>query len=56
MYKPLHDKTKQINEYDQEVPQSHTTDQPLAPWGTATEQSQDIKKTIKVKLPAISSP
>ena len=33
--------TQKVNEYDQEIPHSHTSDQP-----TAT-QSQDIRKTIK---------
>ena len=39
------------NEYDQEIPQSHTADQPTAPLGRATthKQSHDIRKTIKVK-------
>ena len=46
-----------VSEYDQEIPQSHTADQPTAPWGRATEhiQSQDIQKTIKAKQPALSS-
>ena len=29
-----------VSEYDQEIPQSHTEDQPTAPWGRATEHSQ----------------
>ena len=24
--------TKKIGEYDQEIPESHTADQPIAPW------------------------
>ena len=37
-----------VSEYDQEIPQSHTTDQPTAPQGRATEnlQLQYICKTI----------
>ena len=40
-----------VSEYDQEIPQSHTADQPPAPWERATEhrQSQDIRRTIKVR-------
>ena len=26
-----------VSEYDEEIPQSHTTDQPTALWGRATE-------------------
>ena len=29
---------KKVSEYDQEIPQSHTADQPTAPQGKATEQ------------------
>ena len=29
--------TQKVNEYDQEIPQSHTTDQPTAPWRRGTE-------------------
>ena len=28
--------SKKESEYDQEIPQSHTADQPTAPWGRAT--------------------
>ena len=28
---------KNESEYDQKIPQSHTADQPTAPWGRATE-------------------
>ena len=28
---------KKLSEYDQEIPQSHTADQPIAPRGIATE-------------------
>ena len=28
---------KKLSEYDQEIPQSHTADQPTAPWGGATD-------------------
>ena len=29
-----------VSEYDQEIPQSNTEDQPKAPWGRATEHLQ----------------
>ena len=46
----VHNK-ENICEYDQEMSQSLTTHQPMAPWGRDTEQLQphDSKKTIKVK-------
>ena len=44
------------SEYDQEIPQSHTAEQPMTPQGRATEQSQDTRKTVKVKQQALSSP
>ena len=28
---------QKVSEYDQEIPQSHTADQPTAPWGRATD-------------------
>ena len=37
------------SEYDQEIPQSQTADKPVASWGRATQQSQDTRKTNKVK-------
>ena len=30
--------TNKVSEYDQEIPQSHTADQIMAPLGRATEQ------------------
>ena len=38
------------NECDQEIPKSHTADQPTAPGGRATEhlQKQDIQKTKQI--------
>ena len=30
-------KFQKVSEYDQEIPQSPTADQPKAPWGRATE-------------------
>ena len=36
---------KIVNEYDQEIPQSQTADNPLAPPGRAAQPSQDTRKT-----------
>ena len=33
------------SEYDQEIPQSQTADNPVAPRGRAAQPSQDIRKT-----------
>ena len=33
------------NEYDQEIPQSQTADNPVAPRGRAAQPSQDTRKT-----------
>ena len=34
------------SEYDQEIPQSQTADNPVAPRGRAAQPSQDTRKTI----------
>ena len=36
---------KIANEYDQEIPQSQTADNPVAPRGRAAQPSQDTRKT-----------
>ena len=36
---------KIVSEYDQEIPQSQTTDNPMAPPGRATQPSGDTRKT-----------
>ena len=36
---------KKVSEYDQEIPQSQTTDNPMAPRGRATQPSIDTGKT-----------
>ena len=36
---------KIISEYDQEIPQSQTADNPVAPRGRAAQPSQDTRKT-----------
>ena len=33
----INDYCKKVSEYDQEMPQSNTADQPTAPWGRVTE-------------------
>ena len=34
-----------VNEYDQEIPQSQTADNPAAPQGRAAQPSGDTRKT-----------
>ena len=34
-----------VSEYDQEIPQSQTADNPMAPRGRAAQPSQDTRKT-----------
>ena len=36
---------KIVNEYDLEIPQSQTADNPVAPWGRAAQPSRDTRKT-----------
>ena len=36
---------KIVTEYDQEIPQSQTADNPMAPRGRATQQSRDTTRT-----------
>ena len=38
---PVTSITKIVSEYDQEIPQSQTADNPVAPRGRATQPSQD---------------
>ena len=47
---------KIVIEYNQEIPQSQTADKPVASWQRVTQQSQDTRKTNKVKQPALSFP
>ena len=37
--------TKIVSEYDQEIPQSQTADNPTAPQGRAAQPSRDTRKT-----------
>ena len=36
---------KIVSEYDQEIPQSQTADNPVAPQGRAAQPSRDTRKT-----------
>ena len=36
---------KKVSEYDQEIPQSQTADNPVAPRGRAAQPSRDTRKT-----------
>ena len=38
-------KAKIVSEYDQEIPQSQTADNPVAPRGRAAQPSRDTRKT-----------
>ena len=37
--------TKIVSEYDQEIPQSQTADNPVAPRGKAAQRSRDTRET-----------
>ena len=39
-------KLKIVSEYDQEIPQSQTADNPVAPRGRAAQPPRDTRKTI----------
>ena len=45
-----------VSEYDQEIPQSQTADNPVAPRGRAAQPPRDTRKTNLAKQPALSSP
>ena len=47
---------KIVNEYDQEIPQLQTADNPVAPLGRAAQPSRDTRKTNLAKQSALSSP
>ena len=47
---------KIVSEYDQEIPQSQTADNPVASRGRAAQPSRDTRKTNYAKQPALSSP
>ena len=41
----IHIHVKILSEYDQEIPLSQIADKPMAPRGSATQQSRDTRKT-----------
>ena len=47
--------SKIVNEYDQEIPQSQTADNPVAPWGRAAQPHEtpgrQIKQSNQLSLP-----
>ena len=47
---------KIVSEYDQEIPQSQTADNPMAPRGRMAQPSRDTRTTNQAKQPALSSP
>ena len=47
---------KIISEYDQEIPQSQTADNPVALRGRDAQSSRDTRRTNKATQPALSSP
>ena len=47
--------SKIVSEYDQEIPQLQTSDNPMALRGRAAQPSQDTRKTNYAKQQALSS-
>ena len=47
-------KSEIVSEYDQEIAQSQTADNPVAPQGRAAQPSQGTRKTNEAKQPALS--
>ena len=47
---------KIVSEYDQEIPQSQTADNPVASRGRAVQPSRNTRKTNYEKQSALSSP
>ena len=45
-----------VSEYDQEIPQSQTADNPVAPPVRAAQPSRDTRKKNQAKQPSLSSP
>ena len=48
--------TLKNNEYDREIPQSQTANNPVASWGRATQQSRYTRRTNKTTEQALSLP
>ena len=47
---------KIVSEYDQEIPQSQTADNPVISRGRAAQPSRDTRKTNQAKQSALASP
>ena len=43
--------TKIVSEYDQEMPQTQTADNPVTPRGRATQPGRQIKQSNQLSLP-----
>ena len=43
--------TRIVSEYDQEIPQSQTADNPVAPRGRAAQPGRQIKQSNQLSLP-----
>ena len=54
--KIFYEKCIKNSEYDQEIPQSQTADNPVASRGRAAQPSRDTRKTNQAKQSALSSP
>ena len=52
----LENTLKIVSDYDQEIPQSHTADNPMAPQGRAPQPLRDTRKTNQAKRPALFVP
>ena len=52
----LRPRPKIVSEYGQEIPQSQTADNPVAPRGRTAQPSRDTRKTNQAKQPVLSSP
>ena len=48
--------SKIVSEYDKEILQSQTADNPVAPRGRAAQPSRNTRKTNQAKQSALSSP
>ena len=55
-YRTTKNPIKAVREYDQEMPQLYTADQPAGQWGRDIQhlQAKYIEKTIMVKQPALA--
>ena len=47
-YDSLNFQLKQVGEYEQEIPQSHTSKQPIAPLGRVIEKTSERQSSLSV--------